>query len=101
MSQIDIQTEQEADQLKKSVVYATAVIANIRARLDKYGECYVDDTDLLKIWAGKSWLNADGNLHDRIKNLAKVMRAQVSWPNRKDEAHFTRSVPLIYVVEDN
>ena len=96
MSQIDIQTEQDADSVNESIRYAAAVIANIRVRLEKYQECYVDDLDLLKIWGGKPWLSQGGNLHDRIKNLAKEIGTKVDWP-RKGEAHFVRDVPCIIV----
>lgn len=96
MSTIDIQTEQDADSLNESVRYAAAVISNIRVRLDKFNECYVDDSDLLKIWGNKSWLDAQGNLHDRIENMAKEIGTSVTWP-RKGLARFTRDVPLIIV----
>ena len=98
MSKIDIQDTKDAETVRDSIAYAAAVVANIRARLDKFGECYVDNADLLKIWAGKPWLEATGNLRQRIKNLAKEMDAKVSWPNKKDEAHFTRNIQLIKVV---
>jgi hypothetical protein len=97
LSDIEITTEQEATELRDTIMYAAAVVANIRARLDKYHECYVDDSILLQIWGGKPWLEATGNLHQRIKKLAKEMQANVDWPNRKDEARFYRKVPLIVV----
>lgn len=78
------------------MVYAAAVVANIRVRLDKYYECYIDDSDLMKIWGAAPWLSATGNLHDRVKNLAKEMRADVTWP-KKREAHFTRKIPFYTV----
>lgn len=95
MSEISL-TSENAEDVNKHVIYAASVIANIRVRLDKYYECYMDDKDLIKIWKAP-WLSASGNLHERIKKLAQRMNANVDWP-KKGEAHFSRSVPLIEIV---
>ena len=98
MAQINI-TDKNSKDIHEHIVYAAAVVANIRARLDKFYECYMDDADLLKIWGGVPWLESTGNLHDRIKGLAREMEADVSWP-KKGEAWFVRKVPLIEIVGD-
>lgn len=78
------------------MIYAAAVVANIRVRLDKYYECYIDDSDLIKIWGAAPWLSATGNLHDRVKNLAKEMGCRVHW-RKKGLAHFTRIIPRVEI----
>jgi len=97
VSQIIIETEQDARAFKKRLVYSASVIANIRARITTYGECYADNVDFMPMWAGVD--EATGNLKDRIRRLAKEMRCDVDWPNNPDEAHFTRHVDLIEVVD--
>jgi len=99
MAEIEV-TEENVEEVRQAIIFTAAVVAHIRARLDKYGEAIVDDAVLLKIWGGKPWLSATGNLHDRIKNLAKEMEAKVSWP-KKGEARFTRKIPIIHVVGAN
>lgn len=95
MSKINY-TEENSKDIHQHLVYAAAVVANIRARLDKFYECYMDDKDLLKIWGGTPWLTSSGNLHDRIRNLAREMEASVEWAE-KGTAHFTRKVPY-YII---
>ena len=90
-------TEEHSEDIQKHLVYAAAVVANIRVRLDKFHECYMDDKNLLGIWGNTPWLESTGNLHDRIKGLARELEANVSWP-KKGEAYFTRKIPLIQVV---
>jgi len=96
MSEINI-TEENANVIHEHIVYAAAVVANIRSRLDKFHECYIDDKDIVKMWSAP-WLSATGNLHDRIKRLAKEMNANVSWP-KKGEARFTRKIPFHIIGE--
>lgn len=89
-------TKENSKEIQQHLIYAAAVVANIRARLDKFYECYIDDKDLLKIWGGLSWLDSTGNLHDRIKGLARKMEAKVSWP-KDGEAYFTRKRPSLII----
>jgi len=90
-------TEENSKKIHGHLVYVAAVVANIRARLNTFYECYMDDSDLLKIWGGIDWLDSTGNLHDRIKGLAREMGAEVSWP-KNGEAHFTQKREIIEVV---
>lgn len=96
MSELNI-TEENSAEIRERLIYSAAVVANIRNRLDAFYECYMDDSDLLKIWANAPWLSSAGNLHERIKGLAREMDADVYWP-KKSEAHFVRKIPVIEVV---
>jgi hypothetical protein len=93
----EINNEKDADKLRERILYAASVVANIRARVEKFGEAYADDVVFLPIWAGVN--DAQGNLKDRIKRLGSEMDMNVDWPNKKDEAHFTRKVHHIEVVQ--
>lgn len=97
MSQLQINTLDEAKALRKRIVYASSIIANIRARIDKYGEAYADNITFAPIWSGVE--DARGNLKDRIRQLAQQMGMNVDWETRDDLAHFTRKVHLIEVVQ--
>lgn len=97
MAHINI-TDENSKDIHEHMVYAAAVVANIRARLDKFYECYMDDSDLLRIWGGTPWLDSTGNLHDRVRALAREMDAEVEWFENKKEAHFTRKAPY-YIIK--
>lgn len=90
----------ELEQQKKVVAhikYVAALIANIRVRLEKFGECLVDDVDLMRVWASPLIEPSAGNFREKVQGMANELGATVNWLE-KGQVQFCRQIPSIIVL---
>ena len=91
-------TQEQHDEYREQMLYTMSVVANIRARLDKFGECLIDTVDLERIWKdeAKSAIVPDNaNFRYRCRHMAKELDATVDWPNATE----TRFIKNKHVIE--
>jgi hypothetical protein len=87
--------EKEQRKMLKHLSYVTSVTANIRKRLDCFGECLVDELDLMRIWA-EPWIELPGDLKDKVEGMASELDAEAV-RLEKDEWKFYRKRHCIVV----
>ena len=90
-------SEKEQKKVVNHVRYVSAVLANIRARIQKFGECVVDEVDLMRIWASPLIEPSSGNFRQKVERVAEDMDSIVNWLD-KGEVQFCRKIPSIIVL---
>lgn len=90
-------TVDERDKFRAQIVYTASVVANIKARLNKFGECLVDTADLEKIWEDSPLVPDNANFQYRVNHMAEELDATVDWPEHQ-LARFIKNRHVIEVI---